>query len=96
MLVLGPMLFHVRVCAAATMFCVCSLPLAGAASMGAPAVVVRHDGFIKRDRCVLIVWVGRGGGGGLCWGGLRCRLRNRQHVLLTGGFCPACLSVQQQ
>jgi hypothetical protein len=32
--------------------CTCSLPLAGAASMGAPAVVVRHDGFIKRDRCV--------------------------------------------
>jgi hypothetical protein len=29
---------------------VCSLPLAGAASMGAPAVVIRHDGFIKRDR----------------------------------------------
>jgi hypothetical protein len=32
---------------------VCSLPLAGAASMGAPAVVIRHDGFIKRDRWVL-------------------------------------------
>eukprot|EP00878_Enallax_costatus_P005731 GHUV01006009.1.p1 GENE.GHUV01006009.1~~GHUV01006009.1.p1 ORF type:complete len:779 (+),score=167.27 GHUV01006009.1:209-2338(+) len=35
---------------------VCSLPLAGAASMGAPAVVVRHDGFVRRDR----LWRGAG------------------------------------
>lgn len=33
-----------------------SLPLAGAASMGAPAVVVRQDGFVRRDR----LWRGAG------------------------------------
>lgn len=33
-----------------------SLPLAGASSMGAPAVVVRHDGFFRRDR----LWRGAG------------------------------------
>lgn len=35
---------------------VCSLPLSGAASMGAPAVVVRHDGFVRRDK----LWRGAG------------------------------------
>lgn len=35
---------------------VCSLPLSGSANMGAPAVLVRHDGFLRRDK----LWRGAG------------------------------------